>query len=123
MSSRSAMSVSGFGQQLVELCSMLGRNAGANSGDVGLGDVEMLGGTEQCRQLQRGHLGECGTVDVVAGDRAPHVQLEPGIDGDSGIGPQGAHVVDRSKRRARHSAELDGAGHRLEHHGRLDGCR
>ena len=107
-----AMSVASFGQQLVEMRSVLGRDAGANSCVVGFGDVEVLGGTEQRRQLQGGNLGQCGPVDVVAGDRAPHVQLEPGVDGGSGVGAECSHVVDRLERRRRHPAVLDGAGHR-----------
>ena len=118
-----AMSVASFGQQLVELRSVLGRDAGTNGCDVGFGDVEMLGGAEQRRQLQRRNLGQCGPVDVVAGDRAPHVLLEPGVDGGSGVGAECSHVVDRIERRHRHPAVLDRAGHRAQHHGRLDRCR
>ncbi|HET9665374.1 MAG TPA: hypothetical protein VFP09_01400, partial [Desertimonas sp.] len=80
------MSVASFGQQLVEQRSVLTRDAGTNGCDVGFSDVEILGGAEQRRQLQGGDLGQGRPVDVVAGDCAPHVLLEPGVDGGSGVG-------------------------------------
>ncbi len=76
-----AMSVAGLDHELVEERTVLLRDASSDRCGVGLGDVEMLGGTEQRRQLQRRHLGERGPVDVVAGDRAPRMQVEPGVDG------------------------------------------
>ena len=115
-----AMSVAGLDHELVEERSMLRRDAGSDRCGVGLGDVELLGGTEQRRQLQRRYLGQRGPVDVVAGDGAPRVQVEPGVDGGSGVGAQRPHVVDRSERCGRHAALLDRAGHRAQHHGGLD---
>ena len=113
-----AMSVASFGQQLVEQRSVLTWDAGTNGCDVGFGDVEILGGAEQRRQLQGGDLGQGGPVDVVAGDRAPHVLLKPGVDGGSGVGAECSHVVDRLERGHRHPAAPDRARRRAEH----DGC-
>jgi hypothetical protein len=114
------MSVASFGQQLVEQRSVLTRDAGTNGCDVGFGDVEILGGAEQRRQLQGGDLGQGGPVDVVAGDRAPHVLLKPGVDGGSGVGAECSYAVDRLERGHRHPAVPDRARDRAEHDGCLD---
>jgi hypothetical protein len=117
------MPVASFGQQLVEQRSVLTRDAGTNGCDVGFGDVEVLGGAEQRRQLQGGNLGQGGPVDVVAGDRAPHVEFEPGVDGGAGVGAECSHIVDRIERRHWHPAVPDRARDRAQHDGRLERCR
>ena len=115
-----AVSVTGLDHEFVEERPMLLRHTRSDRSIVGLRNPAIRGGTEQCRELERRHLGERGPVDIVAGDRAPRVQLEPGVDGGSGVGAQRSYVVDGRERGGRHSALLDGASHRAQHLGGLD---
>ena len=115
-----AMSVAGLDHEFVEERPMLLRKRGLGSlRRLRLGDIELLGGTEQRRQLQRRDLGQRGPVDVVGGDRAPRVQVEPGVDGGSGVGAQRPHVVDRSERTA-DTPHASMAQPPDAHHGGLD---
>ena len=84
--------------------------------------VELLGGTEQRRQLQCRNLGQGGPVDVVGADCAPHVQIQAGVDGGSASGPR-ARTSSTKRATPPGPAVPDGAGHRAQHRGRLDRCR
>ena len=83
----------------------------------------MVGGAEERSQLERRHLGKRWPIDVVGGDGSPLVQLEPRVDGRSGVGAECSDVVDRTDRRRRQRARLDGAGDRTQEFGRLHGGR
>ena len=117
-----AMPVAGFDDESVERRPMLGWHPGANCRDVGLGDVEPFAGVEQRRQLQGGHLGEGGAVEVVAGDGSPLVQLEPCVDRGVGVAVECTDVVDRRERRRREAVASPRGSDRTQHDRGLDGA-
>jgi hypothetical protein len=113
------VSVAGLDDQFVEERSLVGRHPGPERGDVRFAELDVGTRGEQRGELERRRLGQGRAVDVVARDRPPGVQLEPGVDHGADFRPQCPDVVDRSERFGS-GAFPDGSGDRLQHRGRLD---